>query len=205
MPVVSPAISGAILTQFSARSITGRDTFKLASAVGSAVSTYLTVPNLVSCTMYGLAGPIGSINSIAVAGIVPATMSSFMLSKASLKTLTGRDISSLFSAISSGVSQVLSTMILTGTAAGIAVGSGVGRFTKVSDAALSKILTAQLQARSILGRDAIALSDCISFGIINQLKTAATFSLLVTGSVVPIPPFGPIPVLGIPSFFTKVS
>jgi hypothetical protein len=205
MPVVGPALSSAILGQFTARKITGRNAIDLASAVGTAVANYLIIPNLVTCTLAGTVGPIGNINSIVVAGIVPTTMSNFMMVKAASKKLTGRDVSKVFSAISMGLTQVLSTMILTGTAAGIAIGTGTGKFTAVNEQALSKLILAQMTLKKFTGRNARDLADCIAFGVVKQLQTTATFTVMVTGVIAPVPPVGPLPIAGIPSLFTKVS
>lgn len=205
MPIVSQAISSAIQGQFMLNKLTGRDAVKIAGAIGSSVSKYLMTPNLVSCSLSGTAGPIGNINSVAVFGLVPTAMSSFMLSKASMNKLTGRDINKFFSAISNGLTQVLMGMVLTGTAAGVAVGGGVGNFTALNDSALSGLMYAQMQAKQIKGRDAMKLCSCISFGIVNHLKTSVKFTTVVSGAIAPVPPVGPIAVVGIPSVFTKIS
>jgi len=205
MPVVSTVISGAIMAQFSAKKYTGRNAIDLANAVGSAVATYLVMPNLVSCTLSGVVGPIGNINSVVVGGLVPTTMSGFMLTKATSKKLTGRDINGILSAISSGIVQVLSGMVLSGTAAGIAVGTGTGKFTAVNAPALSKLILAQMVTKKLTGRNNIDLADSIAFGIVQQLKTAATFTVVVTGVIAPVAPAGPIAIAGVPSVFTKIS
>ena len=205
MPVAAPLLSGAIFSQMNVQRLTGRDGNKLASAIASAVAKYLVIPNLVSCSLTGTAGPVGSINSITVVGLVPKAMSSFMLSKAYSKKLKGRDISKLCDAISNGVCQVLQGMILSGTAAGIAVGGGTGRFTAVSVSALSKLMFLAMQSKQINGRDISKLCDAISFGIIKHLKTSVKFTTVVTGAIAPVPPVGPVAVTGIPSIFTKIS
>jgi len=205
VPIAGPAISSAILGQFAARKFTGRNAIDIASAVGSAVANYIILPNLVSCTLSGTAGPVGSITSIAAVGLEPTAMSGLMTSKALSKKLTGRDASGLFSAISMGLFQVMSTMFLTGSSIGCAVGAGIGKFTAVSAPALSKLILAQLTLKKIIGRDAINLADCIAFGLVTQLKSSVTISVVVVGAPAPVPPVGPILVAGIPSVFTKIS
>lgn len=205
MPLVSNIISTAILNQFAIRKMTGRNTVDISGAIGSAVSQYLILPNIVSCVLNGVAGPIGNVNSIAVIGIVPKVMSNMMYSKAITKNMDGRDLKSFFDAISTGLSQVFLTMFLTGTATGIAVGSGIGRFNLLSENMLSKLLYSFMLSKKMTGRDTIKLCDSISFGIVNHLKTSVTFTLSVVGAVAPVPPVGPVPVIGIPAVFTKIA
>lgn len=205
MPVVAPSISSAILSQMSLKRLTGKNAIDIASAVGSAVANYIVIPNRVTCTLNGTAGPIGNINSIAVLGLVPTAMSGFMLSKAGLRKLTGRDIKNFFDAISFGLFQVLSTMILSGTSAGCAVGAGTGKFTAVSEQALSKLILAEFLKKRLRGKNNRDLADCIAFGIIRHLQSSVTFTVAVTGAIAPTPPTGPIAVVGIPSLTTKVS
>jgi hypothetical protein len=205
MPLTSKVIAGAILSQMAARRYTGRNAVDLANAVGSAVATYLVIPNLVTCTLAGTVGPVGSITSVAVAGLVPAAMGGFMLSKAGLKRLVGRDINGILSAISTGLVLSLSTMVLTGTAAGIALGAGTGKFTAVSDKVLSKLILAQMIRCKLVGRNNIDLADCIAFGLVKQLQTTAIFTVTVAGVVAPVPPVGPLAIAGVPSVFTKIS
>ena len=205
MPLSASLISGAILTQFTARKYTGRNVIDLSNAVGAAVASYLMIPNLVTCTLSETVGPLGNINSLAVAGLIPTSMSNFMYTKALSKKLKGRDLNGILSAISLGLVQILSAMILSGTAIGIAIGAGTGKFTAVSDQALSKLLVAQMLRYNIKGRNAIDLADSIAFGLVKQLQTATTFSVVATGVIAPVPPTGPVAILGVPSVFTKIS
>jgi hypothetical protein len=128
-----------------------------------------------------------------------------MYTKALSKKLKGRDLNGILSAISLGLVQILSAMILSGTAIGIAIGAGTGKFTAVSDQALSKLLVAQMLRYNIKGRNAIDLADSIAFGLVKQLQTATTFSVVATGVIAPVPPTGPVAILGVPSVFTKIS
>jgi hypothetical protein len=205
MPIVSQVISSAIQSQFLLRKLAGRDAIKLSGAIGSSVSKYLMMPNLVTCSLNGTAGPIGNINSVAVIGLVAPVMSGLMLSKAASKNFKGRDTKKFFDAISTGLSQVLMGMVLSGTAVGVAVGGGVGSFTALNDQVLSKLIYTMMLSKQLKGRDASSLCDCISFGIVNHLKTSVRFTVVVTGAIAPVPPVGPIPVVGIPSVFTKIS
>jgi len=205
MPIVAKLISSAINSQLSLNTLTGRDAIKLAGVIGSAISKYLMIPNMVTCSLSGVVGPIGSINSVTVAGLVPAAMSGFMYSKAISKNLKGRDVKKLFDAVSMGLTQVLMGMVLSGSAVGIAIGTGVGNFTALSEQALSKLLYATMLSKQLKGRDAVKLCDCISFGVVTHLKTSVKFTVVVTGVIAPVPPAGPIAIAGVPSVFTKIS
>ena len=205
MPIASQIISSAIQGQFALNKLTGRDIATIAGVIGSSVSKYLMMPNMVTCSLNGTAGPLGNINSVVVSGLVPTALSGLMYGKASLIKLTGRDIKKIFDAISAGLCQSLMGMVLSGTAAGIAVGGGVGSFTALSDQALSKLMYGMMLSKKLKGRDASKLCDSISFGLVNHLKTSVKFTTVVTGVIAPVPPAGPVAVIGIPSVFTKIS
>jgi hypothetical protein len=205
MPLAAPTISKAVLAQSRTKGLTGIRIPGICDAVGAALATYLAIPNLVTCTFAGTAGPVGSITSLSVAGLVPTAMSGFMLSRASMKTLIGRDIIRLVSAISIGICQNLQTTVLTGSVLGCAVGTGIGSFTAVNEQALSQIMFSQMLLKDIRGRDAINLCDCISFGVVRHLQSSVKYSVAAAGPIAPTPPTGPVPVAAIPSVFTKVS
>lgn len=197
-------ISQAISAQLRVRRFTGRNATDLANAIGTGLFTYLITPNLVSCTLAGTAGPIGNISSVVVGGLVPTSMSGFMVQKAG-KKLTGRDIIGLCSAISTGICTSLTSMMLTGTAVGIAIGTGMGSFTAVNAQVLSQQIALQMRARKLLGKNNVDLANVIAYGIAQQLKVSTKFTLLVTGAIAPVPPTGPVAVASIPSIFTKVA
>jgi len=205
MPVIGTLITSAIVANMTPRSIKGRDAASLASAIGTAVATHVTTPNMVSCTVSGSAGPLGSITSVAVAGIVSKTMSGMMLLKAQSKSLIGRDIITLFDAVSAGIAQVMIGSILTGSSVGCAVGAGTGKYVALNEKALAGLIVLNATAKSLKGRNMVDLADCVSFGVVNHLKSSATYSVLVAGAIAPTPPTGPVAVVGIPSVTTKVS
>jgi hypothetical protein len=205
MPVTGTFISSAIKANMTPRSIKGRDAGSLADAIGLSVATHVTTPNMVTCTLSGSAGPTGTITSLAVAGIVGKSMSGLMAVKAQTKKLTGRDILTLFDAISSGIAQVLMGSILSGSCIGCGVGVGTGKFLALNDKALSGLIVLNASSRAFRGRNIVDLADCIAFGVVNHLKSSATFSVLVAGAISPTPPTGPVAVTGIPSVTTKVS
>jgi len=205
MPVTGVLISSAIKVQMTARRIIGRDAGSLADAVGTAVAMYVVTPNMVSCTVNGTAGPVGTVTSVAVAGIVGKGMSGMMSVKAQTKRFSGRDILTLFDAISSGVAQVLMGSMLTGQCVGCAVGAGTGKFVALNEKTLSSLIVLNATARSFRGRNMIDLADCVAFGVVNHLRSNAIFSVVVAGTVAPTPPTGPVAVVGIPTVMTKVS
>ncbi|MBD3260234.1 MAG: hypothetical protein GF334_00925 [Candidatus Altiarchaeales archaeon] len=198
-------MSAAILGQMTAKQYTGKNASDLASAVGTAVSGYIVTPNLVSCTLSGVAGPLGNIQSVAVAGIEPNSMSTLMYTRALNKNISGRDIGGLFSAVSTGIVQILQGLVLTGTAIGIATGGGTGFFTAVNEKTLSGLIFAQMTLRQMTGKNARDLSDCISYGVVTQLKTTAKVTVVSAGTIAPVAPTGPVAVTGIPSATTSIS
>ena len=184
---------------------TGRDMAKIADAVGRAVFIHVSVPNNTSATIAGTVGPIGSVSSLAVAGVVSTAMSSFMKAKGAQEGFTGRDMSKLADAISNGVSQVLMTMVLTGSSVGLAIGAGTAKFVGLNANNLGGLIKAQLAGLGFTGRDMIKLADMVATGIVTHLQTSATFSVLATGAIAPVPPVGPLAIAGIPTIFSKIN
>ena len=56
----------------------------------------------------------------------------------------------------------------------------------------------------MIGRDVTKIANCVAYGIVNQLKAGATFTVLVTGAIAPVPPVGPVPMAGLPAVFSKI-
>jgi hypothetical protein len=206
MPVTGKLITGAIMANFASKKILGRDAVSIADAVGAGVAMHITTPNMLSFTCAGTAGPTGTASSIVVAGIIPTAMTALMMSRAAQlgMGIGGRDMMSMFSAISTGVGTVLNGAVVTGTFVGLALGGGVAKLTKINAQALKGLIQANMASKGMLGRDVTKIADCISFGIINQLKAGATFTILVSGAIAPVPPVGPVPMAGIPAIFSKI-
>lgn len=207
MAISATLISQSIMSQFSAPNVgfKGTKDFNIADAVSKGVYAYLLTPNLVTCSLNGLMGPIGTINSIAVVGLEPNTLSTTMYTKArSDKQLTGRDIGKFFNAISIGICTQLMSMILSGTAVGIATGIGTGSFTSVVETALTSSIFGFMKINQLNGTKNLALVECISYGIATHLKSV-TFTVMVAGVVAPVSPVGPVSVIGIPSLYTQIS
>lgn len=204
MPVVAPVVSTSIYSQFLGQSYTGRDAVNLASIVGNTVAQYLTIPNMITFFISGIAGPVSSVTSLAVVGLIPALMSNLMMMKALSNKFTGRDINGLFSAISLRVCLTLQTMIVNGSAVGVSIGSGIGTFTGVNQVFLSNMLYTQALSKRFTGRDSRAIADCIAFGIAQHLISSVKVTALSTGAPAPVPPVGPVPVIGIPTIYNKI-
>ena len=205
MPISDTLISSAIKGYMASVGFTGRDMAKIADAVGRAVFIHVSVPNNTSATIAGTVGPIGSVSSLAVAGVVSTAMSSFMKAKGAQEGFTGRDMSKLADAISNGVSQVLMTMVLTGSSVGLAIGAGTAKFVGLNANNLGGLIKAQLAGLGFTGRDMIKLADMVATGIVTHLQTSATFSVLATGAIAPVPPVGPLAIAGIPTIFSKIN
>lgn len=205
MALVSTAIAGTIMAQFAARSFTGKNDIDIANSVGTAVATYLSTPNIVTCYCTGTAGPTGTIQGITVAGITPTGMSALMLAKAATKRFSGTKMKSFFDAIAFGVYPNLQSMVLQGTVIGCALGSGTGRFQAVNEQAFSAILLSNFASKNLRGKNIKDIAECVSAGIIQTLLSSATFTIVVAGAIAPTPPTGPVPVAMIPSITTKLS
>jgi len=207
MPVTGKLITAAIMANFGSKRIIGRNAIDIADAVGSSVALHITTPNMLSFTCSGTAGPVGTASSLVVAGIVPAAMSNLMRARAAQLGFGagGRDMGSFFSAIANGVCQVMNGAIVQGNFAGLAIGGGTAKLTKINAQALIKIMQANLASKALMGRDINKIADCISYGVVNQLKSGATFTILVTGAIAPVPPVGPLAVVGIPAIYSKIN
>lgn len=204
MAISSLSIGNQIYGMTSLVGFTGRDLRKLCTALGSAVYNHILLPNLVTATVNGTAGPVGTIIHVAVVGIVPTVMSNLMKVKAAQVGFKGRDMGKLFTGVSNGVFSSLSAMQLQGTVAGCAVGAGTGRFIGINARAMGALIKGHEILKDIKGRDIVKLADVFSFGIVTQLKQSATFTVTVAGAVAPVPPAGPVAVVSIPSVFSKI-
>jgi hypothetical protein len=205
MPLSSTLLSSAIKVQMAGVGFKGRDMRKLADAIGRAVFIHLTTPNVTIASLAGTVGPVGSVNNVAVTGIVPVAMSSLMKAKGLQNGFKGRDISKLTRAISMGLSQVLMTMVLNGSAVGIAVGGGTARFIGLNATVLSNLIKVQMASLGFKGRDLLKLAGMVATGVVNHLMSSATFPVISVGAIAPIPPVGPLPIAAVPTIFSKIS
>jgi hypothetical protein len=204
MPVTSSIFTTSIQSQLLAHNIRGRDFSKLAQAVGSALGTFFSTPNLVTCYLSGLAGPQGSVIGFFPQGVNASSMLTFMDKKHS-PSLHGRDISTIFSCFANGVSLVENTMILSGTVIGCATGTGTGKFFGITYSTLTALTTPYILQLSIKGRDMLSFVDAICFGIVMHLLTSVTFTVTSVGVPAPTPPTGPVSVFNIPSVTTQIK
>jgi hypothetical protein len=206
MPVTAKIISAAIMANFASSVILGRNAIDIADAVGTGVAVHITTPNMLTFACSGTAGPVGTASSLVVAGIVPTAMTGLMMTRAAQVGfgIGGRDMQKMFSAISKGVAAVLNGSLVQGNFGGLALGGGTARFTKINAQILNRLIQANLASKGMIGRDVGKISDCISYGIVNQLKAGATFTILVSGAIAPVPPVGPLPMAGLPAVYSKI-
>jgi hypothetical protein len=205
MPISDTLISSAIKGYMALSGFTGRDMNKIADAVGRAVFIHVSIPNNTSASMMGTVGPVGSVSSLAVAGVIPTAMSAFMKAKGAQNGFKGRDMTKLADAISNGTSQVLMTMMLTGSSVGLALGAGTAKFVGLNANILGGLIKVQLAGLGFTGRDMFKLADMVATGVVQHLQTSATFSVMAVGAIAPVPPVGPMAIAGIPTIFSKVS
>ena len=205
MPISDTLISSAIKGYLASVGFSGRDMGQIADAVGRAIFIHLSTPDITTASIAGTVGPVGSVNSLAVAGIVPTVMSGFIKAKGAQNGFSGRDMTKLADAVSNGVSQVLMTMILSGSAVGIAIGAGTAKFVGLDSNVLGGLIKAQLAGLGFTGRDMVKLADMVATGVVTHLQTSATFSVIATGAIAPVPPVGPLAIAGIPTIFSQIS
>ena len=205
MPISPTTLAGAIKFNMKGVKFIGRDAGKLADAIGRAVYIHVTTPNMTTALITGTVGPVGSVTSMGVAGIVPTGMKSLMSAAGVGKGFKGRDLRKLAQAISLGLSQVLMTMIINGSAVGLAIGGGTSKFVGLNPKVLSTILKGQMLGVGYKGRDMMKLADMVSIGVVTHLMSSATFPITSVGVIAPIPPVGPLPIGGIPTVFSKIS
>lgn len=203
MPVSAQAMSASIMGQFSAVGFKGKNDKDIADAVSTAIANYIILPNLATCSLNGTAGPTGTINSIAVLGLIPKTMGTLMGTAGRSKRLRGKDMNTFFSAIGTGVGLHLLSMRLQGTAVGIGPGGGTASFKALVEKTLEGLIFAQLQARQIKGKNAKDVASSVAKGFVQHMKTSR-FTVVSAGAVAPVPPAGPVAVTQIPSLFTKI-
>lgn len=204
MPVTPQTLSLSINQNLIVKRFLGEKTVDLASAVSNAVGQILLTPNIVLCTVNGTAGPTGTIISTGILGLNAKAMSSLMRTRAVSKKIIGRDSGKFFEAVSLGITNVLLTTVLTGTVLGCALGSGLGRFVGVNPQILSGRIFSEMVLRKFLGKNAKDLSDIIGFGVATHLQSIVTIPVTVAGVPAPVPPVGPVPVVGIPSTTTNI-
>lgn len=107
--------------------------------------------------------------------LVPSSMKSFMLLKASSKSLSGNKLSDLVTAISNATAQyVLSASTVNSTNIALGPGSGTqtGRVSGLNATTMSSLMTIKAAASGLSGKDIKKLFDSISFGVVNAMKSA---------------------------------
>lgn len=203
MPISNTLISNAIKGYFALEGFTGRDMSALADAIGIGVFEDVCTPSITSGFLTGTVGPVGTVTSVSVAGIVSTAMASLIKAKGAQNGFTGRDMGKLADAVANGVCSVLLTMILQGTTVGLAVGAGTANFVGLNANKLSADI--KLALPSFTGRDILSLADMVATGIVMHLTSSATFSVVAVGAISPVPPVGPIAITGIPILVPTIS
>ena len=114
--------------------------------------------------------------------LVPSTMKSLIIAKASSVTIAGDKLSYFISAIASATCQyVLSASIVNSTNIALGPGRGTqtGRVTGLVPSGMSVLMVAKAVASGLSGRDIKKLFDSISFGVVNAMK-----SVLLQGTII---------------------
>lgn len=199
-------MSGLISINESGKSFKGKNDRDIASAVANALVTYvISTPSLITFTLSGTVGPVGSVTGVKVSGISGQLMATAMITKANSLRLSGKNMIQFFQAISAGVATHLKVMQVTGTASGIAVGTGTGRFTKIAKPAVKSLLNINFLGKQIRGKNAKDIIESIAYGFTQHMKSVPTVTAIVAGAISPTPPTGPIPITGIPTIYNKIA
>lgn len=200
MPLSSNTISTLIQSFMKIPLFTGKMDKNLADAIAIGLFTYLKTPNLVNFQLNGTAGPVGTVTSITIAGVVSNTMSVLMKKS----RFTGKNWKDLTDAISKGVAAAIQIAMVNGTASGCAVGVGTGRFLQMNASALSSRIKATAAFKSIRGSKKDQMVDAIAFGICTHLKSTPTVTVSIAGAIAPVPPAGPVAVTAIPTIYNTI-
>ncbi len=105
--------------------------------------------------------------------LVPQTMKSFIIVKASSLTIAGDKLSYFVSAIASATCQYIlsaSTVNSTNIALGPGGGTQTGKVVGLVPSGMSALMMARATANGLSGRDLKKVFDSISFGVVNAMK-----------------------------------
>jgi len=114
--------------------------------------------------------------------LVPSTMKSLIIVKASSLTIAGDKLSYFVSAISGATCQyILSASIVNSTNIALGPGSGTqtGKVVGLVPSGMSVLMVVRATAAGLAGRDTKKLFDSISFGVVNAMK-----SVLLQGTLI---------------------
>jgi len=190
MPLIPQSMKG-LMIKASMKLLMSGDKFSvIVTAISNATAQYIPSAAIVNSTNIAL-GPGSGTQTGRISGLVPSTMSSLMMLKASSAGLSGRDIRKLLDAVSFGVVNSMENVVLQGVIIGAGPGTGTGKITGLSASALQKLILAQSFFRQISGDKLKALISAMSFGIVNHIMSSGIVNITDIG-VAASPPLGPI-------------
>lgn len=114
--------------------------------------------------------------------LVPTTMKSLIIVKASSLLIAGDKLSHFVSAISNATCQyILAASIVNSTniALGPGAGTQTGKVVGLVPSGMSTLMVAKATAAGLVGRDIKKIFDSISFGVVNAMK-----AVLLQGTII---------------------
>lgn len=196
MPYVPTAIQNLIQLKASSKLLSGNKLPSMVSAISAATSQYILSTAVVNSTNIAL-GPGSGTQIGRIAGLVPTSMSSLMLLKATSKGLSGRNIRDFFDAVSFGVVNAAKSIVMQGTIIGAGPGTGTGKIVGLVPTALETLILSQSSFRLISGQKLRDMVSCAAFGICNHIMSTGTVTITDIG-VAASPPVGPITIPAAP-------
>ena len=106
--------------------------------------------------------------------LLPASIKSFIVLKASSKLVAGNKFPDLVTAIANATSQYIlsaSTVNSTNIALGPGSGTQTGRISALNPTAMSNAMRLKTSVKGLDGRDLKKILDAVSFGVVNAMKT----------------------------------
>jgi len=165
-------------------------------AISNGICTYIPLSAIVTTTNVVL-GPGTGTWTGPVTALIPNSMSSMMILKASESMVVGRDTRKFFDAISFGVCQtIMSSVIAQGTVVGGGPGTGTGKVTGLVPSNLEQQIVLNLGQQLLVGGKTNPVISAVAYGICTYILSAATIIATCIGFFAP-PPTGPIPIPGL--------
>jgi hypothetical protein len=190
MPLIPTAIKGLTLVKASSKLMSGSKFPTLITAVSSATSQYVLSASIVVSTNNVL-GPGAGTQTGTISGLMPSTMSLFMMGKAAALGLSGRDTKALFDSVSYGVINALKATLLQGIVIGGGPGTGTGKIIGLFPTALQGLILGQSFFRLISGDKLKSVISAMSFGVCNHIMSSAVVNVTNIGVALG-PPLGPV-------------
>ncbi len=191
MPVLAPAVTAAIIA--AGPTLKGPSWFKITSAVGTAVATWLKLgpaSHMMIGSSNGTLGAGKTTGKVIVLPVVPAVTGTFAAAG-----LVGPTAFKMAPAIAIGVSNAINTGgLYQGTAAGCGVGVDVNKVTYANSGTLIPLLVGNFASRGLVGASSAKLATAIGNGVALIVMTG-----FGTGAVTG--PTGPLPGTGVSTSF----